>query len=226
MEVPDVPTVVIGQEDMEPWARGTVWDCGDPRNCTPLKRSTRDAAYPGKRHLDRAALRKLAEELRWHDTTDIVAQAGEGGGLEPRVDSELITVLAFHHPGLLAQAWAAAAAVDADLREGWAAPPVRHLPFMPCRVQPRDVNVQARQRVVTGAGRRGLHEAARDNESPLSRPRRRHRGGPRSGAGGDTPLRAGAGAGRCDRRLRFSQGGRLGGEESGGLRRGRRIGVQ
>eukprot|EP00965_Chrysotila_dentata_P023216 769742-Pleurochrysis_carterae.AAC.1 len=39
------------------------------------------------------------------------------------------------------------------MREGWVAPPTRHLPFVPCRLQPRDVILQARQRVVKdGAG--------------------------------------------------------------------------
>eukprot|EP00965_Chrysotila_dentata_P019318 642968-Pleurochrysis_carterae.AAC.1 len=63
----------------------------------------------------------MASELRWPDA-DIVEQAGEGG-VEPRADCELLTVLAFHHPGLLAQARAAATAVETDLSEGWAAAP-------------------------------------------------------------------------------------------------------
>eukprot|EP00965_Chrysotila_dentata_P091700 3027339-Pleurochrysis_carterae.AAC.1 len=63
----------------------------------------------------------------------------------------MLTVLTFHHPGLMAQAPAAARAVEADLREGWVAPAVRHLPFVPCRLQPRDVIMQARQRVSTAA---------------------------------------------------------------------------
>eukprot|EP00965_Chrysotila_dentata_P022297 737520-Pleurochrysis_carterae.AAC.1 len=86
--------------------------------------------------------------MDWPDR-DIVEQAGEGG-VEARADCELLTVLAFHHPGLVDQAEAAAAAVQADLREGWVAEPVRHLPFVPCRLQPRDVIMQARQRVVAG----------------------------------------------------------------------------
>eukprot|EP00965_Chrysotila_dentata_P098747 3264952-Pleurochrysis_carterae.AAC.1 len=35
VDVPDVPTVVIEQEEMVEWARGTVWDCADPQRCTP-----------------------------------------------------------------------------------------------------------------------------------------------------------------------------------------------
>eukprot|EP00965_Chrysotila_dentata_P157877 5216307-Pleurochrysis_carterae.AAC.1 len=68
--------------------------------------------------------------------------------MEVRSECELLTVLAFHHPGLVAQAAAAAAAVEADWAEEWIARPTRHLPFVPCRLQPRDVILQARQRVV------------------------------------------------------------------------------
>eukprot|EP00965_Chrysotila_dentata_P077870 2568836-Pleurochrysis_carterae.AAC.1 len=90
------------------WARGTIWDCSDPKRCVPAARSTRHTTFPGARQLDRAALRAAAAELRWPDT-DIVAQAGEGG-VEARSSCELLTVLAFHHPGLLDQAAAAAKA--------------------------------------------------------------------------------------------------------------------
>eukprot|EP00965_Chrysotila_dentata_P000115 4098-Pleurochrysis_carterae.AAC.1 len=33
------------------------------------------------------------------------------------------------------------------MREGWTAPPTRHLPFVLCRLQPRDVIMQVRQKV-------------------------------------------------------------------------------
>eukprot|EP00965_Chrysotila_dentata_P040146 1332726-Pleurochrysis_carterae.AAC.1 len=39
------------------------------------------------------------------------------------------------------------------MREEWVTRPTRHLPFVPCRLQPRDVILQARQRLVEdGAG--------------------------------------------------------------------------
>eukprot|EP00965_Chrysotila_dentata_P113117 3737108-Pleurochrysis_carterae.AAC.1 len=65
--------------------------------------------------------------MRWADE-DILGQAGEGG-MEARSECELLTVLAFHHPGLISQAPAAARAVDADLAEEWVATPTRHLPY-------------------------------------------------------------------------------------------------
>eukprot|EP00965_Chrysotila_dentata_P184459 6089449-Pleurochrysis_carterae.AAC.4 len=54
VKIPHVPTVVISQEEMAPWARGTVWDCADPARCRPVQRSTRATAFPDERQLDRA----------------------------------------------------------------------------------------------------------------------------------------------------------------------------
>ena len=143
---PPVPTVTIGQEQMAPWARGIVWDCADPHACRPVRRSTRHTPHPGERQLDRAAVRRVADELAWHDD-DIIRQIGEGG-VESRSDCELITVLAFHHDSLLAEVEAADRTVRAHLREEWVSPPTRHLPFVPCRLQPRGVVMQPRSRVL------------------------------------------------------------------------------
>eukprot|EP00965_Chrysotila_dentata_P102903 3397239-Pleurochrysis_carterae.AAC.1 len=74
---------------MQPWARGTVWDCADPARCAPVRRSTRRTTFPGARQLNRDALRAVAAELAWHDE-DIVQQAGEGG-VEARAECELTT---------------------------------------------------------------------------------------------------------------------------------------
>eukprot|EP00965_Chrysotila_dentata_P069122 2284176-Pleurochrysis_carterae.AAC.1 len=134
---------------MAPWARGVVWDCADPARCVPVQRSTRHTQFEGARQLDRAALRAAASTLNWADA-GIVEQVGEGG-VEVRPGCELITVLAFQHPGLVEQAPAAARAVEADTRERWVSPPTRHLPYAPCRLQPRDVIMQVRQCVMRGA---------------------------------------------------------------------------
>eukprot|EP00965_Chrysotila_dentata_P073238 2419558-Pleurochrysis_carterae.AAC.1 len=74
---------------MAEWARGVVWDCADPERCAPVRRSTRQTNFPGRRQVDRPALRAAAAELRWHDR-DILEQVGEGG-MEVRSDCELIT---------------------------------------------------------------------------------------------------------------------------------------
>ena len=140
-----VPTRVIGQDQMQPWARGTVWDCADPAACTPVERSTRKTPVPG-RCINRAALRRIARILGWHDT-DIVDQAGEGG-VETRSDCALETVLTFHHDSLLDHLPAAQTGVAAHIEEKWTDAPVRHLPFVPCRMQPRGVVEQARSRLL------------------------------------------------------------------------------
>ena len=142
---PHVETRVIEQAQMAPFARGLVWDCSDPSDCRPVRRSTRDTAFPGARQLDRAAVRRVAAELDWVDT-DIIDQIGEGG-VETRAGCELITVLAFHHQSLLAEVASAEATVAAHAAEDWVSAPTRDLPFVPCRLQPRGVVLQARSRV-------------------------------------------------------------------------------
>ena len=143
---PHVPTRRIGQASMRPWARGVVWDCGDPHACVPVARSSRDTPFRGERQLDRAALRAAAHALAWHDT-DIVTQAGEGG-IEARSNCELETVLAFHHQGLMAEVDAADKVIKGDWEEEWADRPIPHLPFVPCRLLPRNVVMQERHRVL------------------------------------------------------------------------------
>ena len=148
--VPSVPTRVIEQWEQPRWARGKVYDCTKPENCVEVERSTRSTVFPGRRQLDRAELRRAADRCGW-DAIDpkIVEQAGEGG-VETRSECDLITVLTFHHPGLIEEAAAAAKVVQAHIDEGWVGAPTRHLPFVPCRLQPRDVILQDRHRVVEG----------------------------------------------------------------------------
>lgn len=143
-----VPTRTIGPEELEPWARLVVWDCRDPAACEPVRRSTRDTVFPGERQVDRASLREVAALLGWSDVDqDILEQICEGG-LEPRSDCEPLIVLAFHHDSLLQEVELAERRVAADMAEGWSAPLSRHLPFVPCRLQPRGIVLQARTRVL------------------------------------------------------------------------------
>ena len=139
-----VPTRVVRQAEMQPWARDIVWDCRVSTACVPVQRSTRHTPFHGRR-LSRSAVRRVAQELGWHDS-DIIDQIGEGG-IETRSDCELETVLAFHHDSLLSQLETAEKGVAAHIAERWTDAPVRHLPFVPCRMQPRGVIEQARARV-------------------------------------------------------------------------------
>ena len=148
VEVPRVPTWVVGARWQPGWARGRVWDCSDPARCVPVRRSTRHTRFPGRRQLDRDALRTAAAELEWSDA-DIIEQAC-GGGLEPRSECELETVLAFHHAGLLEEAPEADTVVRKHIEEEWVSGATRDLPYVPCRLQPRDVVQQERARIVPG----------------------------------------------------------------------------
>ena len=140
-----IPTRTIMQDKLQPWARGIVWDCADPEDCTPIVRSTRDTSFPGARQVNRAALREIAAELNWHDT-DILSQIGEGG-VEVRSNCEPVIILAFHHESLLQAIPMAEKTVAAHMAEEWVAPLTRHLPFVPCRLQPRGVVLQSRVRL-------------------------------------------------------------------------------
>ena len=71
--------MTISQEQMADFACDIVWDCADPAHCVPVRRSTRSTAFPGKRQIDRAALRRVAALLEWHDA-DIVEQVGDSDG--------------------------------------------------------------------------------------------------------------------------------------------------
>ena len=147
-----VPSRTIGQDKLQPWARGIVWDTQDPHNCKLVVASTRHTTFKGERQIDMAAIRRVAADLAWHDT-DIVDQVGEGG-VQVRSDCSMDIVLAFHHLGLRERGNAkhAAKVIEADFKEGWADRPVRHLPFVPCRVLPRNVIFQERSRLVPSAG--------------------------------------------------------------------------
>ena len=148
---PSVPTVTINQDQMAPFARGVVWDCGNPDRCAPVTRSDRHTTFPGQRQVDRAALRKVAAAIGWERVDpDIIQQIGEGG-VEARTGCALTTVLAWHHTGVVANLEAATKVIEKDIDEGWAARPVRHLPFVPCRILPRNVVMQERARVLPGS---------------------------------------------------------------------------
>eukprot|EP00965_Chrysotila_dentata_P045193 1501927-Pleurochrysis_carterae.AAC.1 len=72
---------LVGQDALQTWARGTVWDCSDAERCVPVVRSTLTTTFPGPWQIDREAL-PAAERLEWGDT-DIVEQMC-GGGVEPQ----------------------------------------------------------------------------------------------------------------------------------------------
>ena len=96
-KVPTVPTLVLTEDHMAPWARGSVWDCSDRLKCEPVQRSTAATPIAGAKRLDPTAFQKMAADLNWPDA-DIVRQVG-GGGIESNSACEPLTVLAWHHSG-------------------------------------------------------------------------------------------------------------------------------
>lgn len=142
--VPKLETVSIPQEAMPEWARGIVWDCTNPNDCRPVVRSTAQTPRPGARQLDREAVRRIAQQMEWPDT-DIVEQVA-GGGVETRSDCPLTTVLSWHHGGFEARWQDAERVVRAEMADEWVSRPYEHLPYVPARLLPRNVILQARTR--------------------------------------------------------------------------------
>ena len=143
-KVPAVPTLVLTENHMAPWARGSVWDCSDRLKCEPVQRSTAATPITGAKRIDPAAFQKMAADLNWPDT-DIVRQVG-GGGIESNSACEPLTVLAWHHSGLVANTADAAKVLDHEIAEQWASQPITHLPYVPIRILPRNIVLQLKYR--------------------------------------------------------------------------------
>lgn len=138
-------TLVITQEELQPWARGILWDCSDPQCCVPARPSTQaDLPSLRGRKIDAAVLRAMADEIGWDDP-DILNQADNG--FEAYSKCSLTTVLAFHHTGVSQHYAAAEKVIEADLHEGWITPAVRWLPRLPLRCLARNVIVTQKARV-------------------------------------------------------------------------------
>ena len=148
MAIPKVETVVIRQHEMPEWARDIVWDCTTPHDCHPVQRSDGSTRFAAKKQINREQFLNMAREVDNLDN-EIVSQIG-GGGVESDSECELITVLAFHHGGLLKEFGAAQKTISNEWEERWTTKPTRHLPFVPCRLLPRNVVLQERVRLVEG----------------------------------------------------------------------------
>ena len=70
--------------ELQPFARGVIWDTRDPDDCKPMRASTRDDAVGGKATINREAVRAAAAELDWPHK-DLMGQVDEGG-VEARSD--------------------------------------------------------------------------------------------------------------------------------------------
>ena len=101
--------------------------------------------------MDRREFRAVAAARRWRAVdADIVDQAGEGG-VEARSSCEFVTVLADNHRGVDESFQAADAVISSEIDEGWCLGPFTVCPpFEPMRNLPRNVVLQAKQKVVDG----------------------------------------------------------------------------
>ena len=139
-------TLLIAQLDLQPWARGIIWDTRDPFDCRPVTPSTEDTPPFNERCIDRAQLRAAAEQLAWPDR-DLVSQCTRGG-IESRSECSGDTVLAFHHKGIAEFFTEADKAIRSDIEAGAVFTGFGTLPFVPCRSLPRNVILQQRSRVL------------------------------------------------------------------------------
>lgn len=141
---------VLRQEALPVWAQPFVWDTGDPDNCQPVVRSDRDTVFPGRRQVDRAALRRAAAVLGWAQVDqDILDQIGEGG-MEMRSAAPLHTTAMWHHAGVAAHFEVADAVVRDEREQLWTTTSMSPMPYVPFTCSPRDVILQERSKLVDG----------------------------------------------------------------------------
>ena len=139
-------TLIIPQSELQPWARGLIWDTRNSADCTWVEPSTADTPPTCPRAIRRARLHEAAERLDWPDL-DLRGQV-TGGGIESRSACSGDTVLAFHHAGIADYFKEADAAIRSDVAAGSVLTGFTTLPFVPCRSLPRNVILQQRSRVL------------------------------------------------------------------------------
>lgn len=144
----DAPaTLYVTQAEMQPWARGILWDARDPGKCVLMAARRPADLAAGSRAVDPDVLDQMAAAVGSgdHDICDQVRH-----GVESRSLCSLTTVLAFHHTGFAKQFEMARKVIDADLKEGWVLPAAATLPLVPGRCLARNVLLQPRSRVIAG----------------------------------------------------------------------------
>jgi len=139
-------TLIVTQGELQPWARGVIWDCRTPGDCAPVVPSARDTPDVCAQRVRRDRVRAAAGEMGWADH-DLLGQVGEGG-FESRSECSLDMVLAFHHLGAIEHFEAAHRIISGDVADGSVLGPFNATPFVPMRCLPRNVIWQARSRVL------------------------------------------------------------------------------
>ena len=137
-------TRTYGQEQLQTWARGIIWDCRNPYDCVPLEPSTADDQMPGPQ-LDRTEFRAMAARHGMAESP-IVRQVGHGG-VEACATLTLDTVLAYPHTGVLDNFEAADEVIQGNLQKDFISGAFELPPFVPMRLCPRNVVMQERARL-------------------------------------------------------------------------------
>lgn len=141
--------LVIREAEQPCWARGVVWDASDPRDCKPVRCTTR--ADPPQSSMNSGFFDTWAAELGWLDM-DMVEQVATG--VVGRAECEKDTVLMIHHTGVKKNFKTFEDSVRADSAEerGWISRPYEHLPFVPCRLVAKNVAEQRKWKLDADTG--------------------------------------------------------------------------
>ena len=137
-------TLEVQDEWKEDWALEILLDTREVNDVVRMRRSTRHTVFPGKRQLDRAAFRALADDMDWRRVDpDIVGQAGEGG-IESRSHCPRRTLLTWCHMGMREHFQEAHKVALAEYKDSWLIGPYPMPPTEPCRCIPNNVLMQQR----------------------------------------------------------------------------------
>ena len=143
----DPGTLVLSEDLKEPWARRKQLDCRDHLDVLMVRRSSRRTVFPGRKQVNRAALRGMAEATGWYEVDpDLMAQVGEGG-IESRSFAGKFSVFQFHHRGVALHFEEANAVNAKELGNGWLLGPFEWPPFEPMRSLPHNVIIQSKLKV-------------------------------------------------------------------------------
>ena len=161
-----VPDLVVTQLELQPWARGIIWDCRTADACVPMEPSDEATRFPGGHQLDRSLFRRYARAMG--GDADIAETVGRGG-LESYSEATLDCLFSFHHAGFAQAFEKGEAAVNAEVEAEFASMAFAHPPIVPCRVCPRNVILQLRPRLLAGqrdaSGRPAVEEYAKKRGS-------------------------------------------------------------
>ena len=143
-----VPDRVITQLQLQPWARGLIWDCRDADDCVTCQPSDEHTKFPGGHQLNRELFRQHASAIG--QDADIAETMGRGG-LESYSETTLDSVFSMHHAGLAQEFAAAEKVIQAEIDNEFVSEAFTHPPFVPTRCNPRNVLIQTRTRIVPGS---------------------------------------------------------------------------